>query len=356
MDLENKFNPIAILVSIIITSLIVGGTVYAWQQQEISKVEDRLVQIEQKLEQKNDEAEGVEEEGIIKELSKTGEEILDIGSPSSSHRLDDSGILFLERGHISDEQTFGDIYYISEEGEVLELAISKTPENGMADAHLDTVKYLRATMSPNKQFILIQALCWESSCSVIYDLKNQKRHLTSVSTMDMQWQDDGIIKAVGPCGSLGMLCGEFRSYSTLSPWMLTYAPEYLDEAQAKGWTLYEGGSQDGKNQFIGDVEVLAYAVNSSVYGTEDEYYGAIVVLNEEVLPVNLKPEDNTYEYIGASEKVWNELKDASAENPTRVTVKAFATPPSEGSILLFATLKAAEENKWFFNKGIPREF
>lgn len=145
------------------------------------------------------------------------EELLDINRAPTFVQTDNN-IMFFERGK-SAGVSYGDFYYLSSGNKVIELARSKSIENGLATIHLNQVFFTKAQLSPNGRFVLLQADCWEERCAVIYDLQTNKRHFVPAKR-SMNWLESGLLEVIGECEAPSFGCGRYQSKSADMPWEL----------------------------------------------------------------------------------------------------------------------------------------
>ncbi len=147
------------------------------------------------------------------------ETLLDIGKTPNFLQIDNN-IMFLERGKNSRGISYGDFYYLSSKNQAVELAISKSIENGLATIDLNQVFFTKAQLSPKGRFVLLQADCWEESCAVIYDLQTNKRHFLPGSR-SINWLENGLLEIMGECQFPSLPCGRYQSKSVDMPWELS---------------------------------------------------------------------------------------------------------------------------------------
>ena len=124
--------------------------------------------------------------------------------------------------------THRDVYYVDLFGESHLIAGAEYPPTCK---HADSTtfcqrEYIDAIISPNNQFILLEALCWEESCHRIYDIANATLHDLTASTLEVMWLADGRIRASGGFITPRIIpSGTWESTSSETPWILEKVSE-----------------------------------------------------------------------------------------------------------------------------------
>ncbi|MEK7162904.1 MAG: hypothetical protein AAB696_01305 [Patescibacteria group bacterium] len=110
---------------------------------------------------------------------------------------------------------YRDVYYINETGNKKIIAQSiKQSKNS------DGLEYVKASLSPNKKFIMLGVLGWESVSVYIYDIDTGNIYNTKQSSSSFgNWLSDSRLQIIGECG-MGISCGKFESINNIEPWNL----------------------------------------------------------------------------------------------------------------------------------------
>lgn len=158
--------------------------------------------------------------------------------------LEPRGHVVLERGD-TEEDWYGDAYYIDGHGAKKLIARSKTVENGLAPDTFGSVFYTQALLSPNGQRVALGAACWEASCLEVYEVSTGALHRAIASTAEFQgdsgqmtdveigapdtsWLPDNRLRVAGGCTEPAELCGTYESVNAEAPWMMQQTARSVD--------------------------------------------------------------------------------------------------------------------------------
>ena len=128
---------------------------------------------------------------------------------------------------------YGDVYYTNKHNNITQIAQSKTVENGLAETSFDSVFYVESKISPNGEWIVLRASCWEESCVEIYNIKNQRKYQTNIASTQVHWAKDSKLEIVGECKIPSALCGIYESKSVNKPWVLEKKEESTSKVFAE---------------------------------------------------------------------------------------------------------------------------
>ncbi|MCH7604379.1 hypothetical protein IID24_00040 [Patescibacteria group bacterium] len=127
---------------------------------------------------------------------------------------------------------YGDIYYVDKQGNRMLIAQSDELPDGPVISARDVIRYTEATISPNQQWIGLEAACWEDSCPQVYDIASGEIHYLTSTTPEtsesfgwgpenLEWLPDSRIRSQYFCPpSKNELCGTYESKDSVKPWEL----------------------------------------------------------------------------------------------------------------------------------------
>lgn len=118
----------------------------------------------------------------------------------------------------------GTVYYI--EGNGSTKSIGKSEKSYTGDNINQNYEYKEATISPNKHFVLMSGVGWETDFEDIYDLRADKIYSLE-SRGATYWLSDGRIIIMGGLG-LGIDSGIYQSVNANQPWKLVKVGEAIN--------------------------------------------------------------------------------------------------------------------------------
>jgi len=109
------------------------------------------------------------------------------------------------------------VYYIDKDGKQITVAQAIEDSNN----HVNDEGYEFASISPNKKFISVGGVRWESVIFNIYEISSGKTHTATAKGYNFgNWLPDNRILVIGECG-MGIDCGIFVSNNSQEPWKMS---------------------------------------------------------------------------------------------------------------------------------------